>query len=412
MKGVLILVDGLGDLPTQKLEGKTPLEVAKKPNLDYLASHGKLGLMYPIKKNVTPGSDEAVISILGNRLNISYRGWFETIGAGIKLRRGDLAFRANFATIDNLDNRNIIDRRVGRNLTTKEATILTNDIKNKIKSRKFIFKNTIQHRGVFVLKGSFSENVTGTDLPLYTEKGRTGKFHYSEPLDETENSRFTAEMVNEFVYKSAKILENHPVNINRLKRGVLPANVILLRGPSNHAPELIKYKDWGAIVYMPVEIGISKVSDITPFTFPYPELKGDVYPTLHKGLRKACKFAIKTLKKQVDKFDYFYIHFKETDVPGHDNRPHEKVKMIEELDKLFFKKFKKFAEKNKIKVIITADHSTPCILKDHSADPVPVLYCDWERHKTESFSEKTAEQGTLGKFNGPDLLKKLKFRNR
>ncbi|MEM4230458.1 MAG: alkaline phosphatase family protein [Candidatus Pacearchaeota archaeon] len=412
MKGVLILIDGLGDLPCKELGGKTPLEAAKKPNLNYFAKHGKQGYMYTIKEKITPGSDEAVISILGNKIETSYRGWLEAIGSGINLKRGDVAFRANFATIDDFENRNILDRRVGRSLTTREATILTKDI-NKAMSKKFIFKNTIQHRGVLVLRGGFSDNVSGTDLPLYTEKGKTGKFRFSEPLDETENSRFTAEMVNDFIYKSYKVLEKHPINLERIKKGLLPANIILLRSPSNEPPNLIKYKKWGAILYMPVEIGISKISGMKIFSITYPDLKNyDVYKNLNDGLKQACKFTLKTIKEQKDKFDYFYVHFKETDVPGHDNKPKEKKKMIEQLDRLFFKEFRKIIEKDKIKTIITADHSTPCNLKDHSSHPVPVLYCDWQKSEDKNFCERTARGGKLGKIYGIELLEKLGFKKK
>ena len=124
MQGILVIIDGLGDLPCKELQGKTPLEAAKKPNLDYLAFKGKLGYMYPIKEKVVPESDTATLSVLGNNINGSYRGYLEALGIGLELEKGDLALRTNFATIDNLKNKKIIDRRVGRTLTTKEASLL------------------------------------------------------------------------------------------------------------------------------------------------------------------------------------------------------------------------------------------------------------------------------------------------
>ena len=95
---------------------------------------------------------------------------------------------------------------------------------------------------------------------------------------------------------------------------------------------------------------------------------------LYEGLKKACKFSIKVLKRNKNNFDYAYIHLKETDLPGHDGKPFEKKEMFENIDKTFFKFLREFAPPNKIKVVVTADHATPCKLKKHSADPVPVLF--------------------------------------
>ena len=101
MKKVLVIIDGLGDLPCKQFQGETPLEYAETSNLDYLTAHGKLGYMYPVNETYAPESHTAMISILGNEFLNSSRGVFEALGAGLKLKRGDLALRANFATIDN-----------------------------------------------------------------------------------------------------------------------------------------------------------------------------------------------------------------------------------------------------------------------------------------------------------------------
>jgi 2,3-bisphosphoglycerate-independent phosphoglycerate mutase len=145
-------------------------------------------------------------------------------------------------------------------------------------------------------------------------------------------------------------------------------------------------------------------------TFDYPKLKKlDSYENLWEGLKKACYFSIKTLKKYYKKFDYAYIHIKETDLPGHDNKPIEKKLMLEYIDKTFFKFLKKFAPPNKINVVVTADHSTPCKLKEHSADPVPVLFYNNSIPKEKKFCEKEARKGSLGRIMGNELLKKVGF---
>jgi len=121
MKGILVILDGIGDLPCKQLDGKTPLEAASMPNLDFLAARGEMGYMYPVRPGFVPESDEAIVSLFGNSLISSTRGQLEARGTGLKLIRGDLALRVNFATIDSLKSGNIIDRRAGRTLTTEEA---------------------------------------------------------------------------------------------------------------------------------------------------------------------------------------------------------------------------------------------------------------------------------------------------
>src|SRR4030042_6652441 len=124
MKGIFVILDGLGDLPNNQVGDKTPLEAANTPNMDFLAARGELGFMYPVKPGFIPESDEAIVSIFGNDLISSTRGQLEARGTNLKLMRGDLALRANFATVDSLEKGNILDRRAGRTLTTNEEKIL------------------------------------------------------------------------------------------------------------------------------------------------------------------------------------------------------------------------------------------------------------------------------------------------
>lgn len=414
MKGVLVVIDGLGDKACKLLQDRTPLEAAEKPNLDYMAEHGKMGFMYTISENLAPESDTAVISLLGNKHSISARGVFEALGAEIKLERGDLALRTNFATITSIPGE-IIARRAGRTLTTKEAEILAREINKIFLPRKFLFKPTIQHRGVLVLRGGFSDNITNTD-PAYPIGGifqDKYAFKFAEPLDEDENSQYTANIVNEIIEQSFSKLKEHPINLERKKKGLLSANILLTRGAGTEIPRLKQMKKWMAVQYMPLERGICKTAGMQVFSFSYPIMKQhDVYDNLYDALNKAINFSIKMLNKNKKKFDYAYIHFKETDVPGHDNKPIEKKTMIELLDKKFFSFLRKFSERNKIKVVVTADHSTPCNLKNHSADAVPVLLfdpADKTQNKSVEFNEAEAKKGELGKIYGQELLKKVKF---
>ena len=411
MKGVLVIVDGMGDLPNKQLGDRTPLESANMPNANFFASRGELGYMYSVKPGFVPESDEAIVSIFGNELISSTRGQLEARGTSIKLVRGDLALRANFATIDSYKSGNIIDRRAGRNLQTWEAEALAKAINTIKLPVQFIFRSTIGHRGALVFKGGFSDNISGNDLVYSGGKANTlDKIFLCKPLDDEENTQYTSNVVNEFLEKVFEVLDRHPVNEARRKKGLLPANFLLVRGAGIEVPKLKYYKKWMSVGYMPLEKGFSKVCGMTNFSFDYPNFKGiDSYENLWDGLKKACKFSAKAIKKNWKKFDYAYIHLKEIDLPGHDNKPVEKKEMLEYIDKTFFDFLRRFCPPNKIKVVITADHSTPCKLKGHSADPVPVLFYNNSIPKERKFNENEARKGTLGRINGKELLVKVGF---
>jgi 2,3-bisphosphoglycerate-independent phosphoglycerate mutase len=412
MKGVVVIVDGMGDLPNEQLDGKTPLEAANMPNADFLASRGELGYMYPVKPGFVPESDEAIVSIFGNELISSTRGQLEARGTDIKLVRGDLAFRANFGTIDSLKTGNILDRRAGRNLSTGEAEILAKALNKGIKLESpFIFKTTIGHRGVLIFKGGFSDNISGNELASIPGQAKVSdKISKIKPLDDDENSQFTANIVNTFLEKAFEILDKHPVNERRREKGLLPANFLLIRGAGIEIPKLKQYKRWASASYMPLERGFSRVCEMKTYSFDYPKLKGiDVYENLWEGLRKACKFSIAVLKRNRRSADYVYIHLKETDLPGHDGKPTVKKEMLEYVDKTLFNFLRKFAPPNNIHVVITADHCTPCKNKAHSADPVPVLFYNHSIPKEKKFNENEARKGKLGRILGKELLVKVKF---
>ncbi len=415
MKGILVIVDGMGDLPHDLLGGKTPLEAAYKPNLDFLSLKSEMGVMDVIRKDFVPDSGGATLSIFGNESDSVARGTMEVEGAGIKTVRGDLSLRVNFATIDNLKSKNIIDRRAGRTLTTKEGEVLAKALNKNVKLPvKFLFKSTLQHRGVLVLRGGFSEMISNTDIE-YFSKGKNvqnGKIVFAQPLDDDENSSYTANVVNEFLTQSFEILNNHSINKERIRKGLLPANFLLARGPGIEKGRINQYPKWAASVYMPLEVGFARLSSMQVYSFKYPKMKKhDVYENLYSGLKKACKFAIKTIKKARRKnLDYVYIHIKEPDTPGHDNKPLEKKAMLEYIDKTLFAYLVKFIGKNKIKICVTADHSTPCKLKCHSADPVPVMLYTGVDSGRKTFNENEARKGALGKITGKEFLRKIGFK--
>jgi 2,3-bisphosphoglycerate-independent phosphoglycerate mutase len=410
MKGVFVIIDGAADESCSQLGNKTPLEAAKTPNLDEIAKKSKIDYCYTVKEGVIPESSSAIVSLFGYDPNFAPRGPLEARGIGIKLKNGDLAFRCNFATIDNLNNLNLIDRRVGRTLTTEEAKILAKVINKNVKLPfKFEFYPSIQHRGVLVIRGGFSDNISNAD-PAYGPgaiPGKEDKLIFSEPYDDEDDSKLSAELVNSFVRQSFQVLDKHPINVARVKKGLYSANVILCRDAGSSPLKFEKLPGkWMGLGYMPLEIGVGESAGMSVYKFKYPKLKGiDVYGNLYEGLEDAIKYAKKMLWWNKNKYDYFYIHFKETDIPGHDNKPLDKMKMIEVIDKDFFSYLKKFIGNSKL--VVTADHSTPCRKKAHSADPVPVLFYPSEKKSEKRFIEKDALTGK--KLNGRNLLKNTLF---
>jgi 2,3-bisphosphoglycerate-independent phosphoglycerate mutase len=413
MKGVFVILDGVADEPCSAIGGKTPLEAAKTPNLDKIARKSRIDYCYTVKEGVAPESSAAVVSLLGYDPNFAPRGPIEARGMGIKLKNGDLALRCNFATIDNMQDLNVLDRRAGRTLTTEEARILAKAVNEKIKLPfKFQFYPGVQHRGVLVIKGGFSDNISNVD-PAYGAGGSAVqglyifKLTFAKSNDDEEDSKLSAELVNSFVRQSFEVLDKHPINIARAKKGLYSANIILCRDAGNTPTKFKKLAGkWMALGYMPLEIGASGAAGMKVYSFKYPKMRGiDVYGNLYDGLEEAIKYAKKMLWWNRRKIDYFYIHFKETDVPGHDNKPLEKVKMIEILDKEFFSYLKDFIGETKL--IVTADHTTACKKKMHTADPVPVLIYPQEKESEKRFIESEGLKGR--RISGRNLLKNNLF---
>ena len=412
-----IVLDGLGDTPLKELGNKTPLEAALTPNLDKLARSGKTGVVYTVAKGVAPESDIAVISLLGYDAHKYYtgRGPLESFAEGLKVEDGNVAFRVNFATVED-DGKKIKDRRVGRNLTTEEATALAKEINTKVTltNATFEFKNTIGHRGILVIRAmhtQLSAWITNTD-PAYDREGVFGlakeKFEpfidESKPMPGYENSKpamDAAALLNEFTAKSHQVLQEAAMNKKRIADGKVPANVILSRDAGDHLPkfppisELYKVK-FGSFVEMPVEKGIALLTGMSIVDVPsrtgHPDVDYAVW----------AKIAL----KKISEFDGLYIHIKGPDEPGHDGDFKQKKASIEAIDKNFFANLLPHLKMSDCVMVVTADHSTPCALKAHSADPAPLLVCG-NKIKPDgslSFSERTAKEGSLGEILGKDLM--------
>lgn len=412
-----IILDGLGDLPVKELNNKTPLEAAFTPNLDALAQKGKTGFVYPVEKGIAPESDIAVINLLGYDADKYYtgRGPLEAFAEGLSINDGNLALRVNFATVE-ADGRSIKDRRVGRNLTTEEATNLAREINTNVSlsGATFEFKNTIGHRGVLVIRGMRSKLsgwITNTD-PAYDREGIFGvakdKFENfvaeSQPMPGYENSneaKAAAELLNEFTQKSHKVLSDSALNKKRVSGNKMPANVILSRDAGDSLPKFPKIDSlynvkFGSFVQMPVERGIALLTGMEVIEIPESTGHLDVdYPVW-------AKVALGSIKK----YDGIYVHIKGPDEPAHDGDWGKKKEIIEAIDKFFFSPFIPKIDFNQSIICVTADHSTVCSKRAHSDDPVPLLACGGKipADGSLSFSEKAAKLGSLGELKGRNIM--------
>lgn len=407
-----LVIDGMAD---GLYEPYTTLELANKPGLDSITGRGICGLMYTVGKGIAPESDEAVLSILGYDPHEVYtgRGPLEALGIGLSIREGfEIAFRANFATIDPVSKR-IIDRRVGRNLETREARELAKAIDGVelgIHDGYAVVKASIGHRAVVII-GSRSRKLSplvSNNDPAYVRRGLVSVavekpmpfVKRIEPLDNGDEARATAELANVFFEKTCEILEKHPVNINRTKRGLLPANAILLRDAGGWLPKTIslgeKYRCRVAVLAeMPVEIGIGRA--LGARVYPLDPPTGDPSIDYEKRLGAALS--------ALGENDIVYVHLKGPDEPGHDGEYELKKKKIEEIDRYFVQPLLGYLDE--IAVLITADHATPPSKRTHTDDPVPVVFYmpGIIPDGVTRFTEKECMKGSIGVINhGWELL--------
>jgi 2,3-bisphosphoglycerate-independent phosphoglycerate mutase len=408
-----VCLDGLGDDPNPGLGGLTPLEAADTPNLDRLARLGRTGTVVTVGDGVAPESDIAVFAILGYdpREEHPGRGVVEAVGVGMEFADGDLAYRVNFATANWPE---IVDRRVGRDLGSDEAHALADEVDRELRlpNATFDLRATIEHRGALVIRsseGALSAEVSNTD-PAYRKEGSLGvaletfepTVATAEPLEDTEAARRAADITNAFVEGSHRILDASEVNARRRASGKLPGNVILTRDAGDHRPRLQPIKErfgpaWGCFVEMPVERGIAVLLGMEPVDAP--RLLGEA------DYARWAELAAEALGG----FDALYVHIKGPDVPAHDGRAEDKRDVISLIDRAFFGEVLPRLDLRRTLVAVTADHSTSCVRKAHTAEPVPlaVAGAGVGPDGSEGFGERAAAEGSLGRMRGVDVVPML-----
>jgi len=383
-KAILLIMDGLGDLPNSK--NQTPLSSAKTPNMDKLAKKGILGMLAPLGKGNVPGSDTSHLTLLGYPYWDYYpgRGPLEALGCGIKLKEGDVAFRANFATVER---GRIIDRRAGR-IPTSLARKLEDIIsKIKIKGVTIIFKATSQHRGVLVLRGKgLGAEVSGTDPHAHIAVPK------SRALKKNSANQKTAKILNEFTKKAMALLAKAPEN----KKRKLPANAVLVRGAGMYRkvePFAKKHGITGAcIAGGALYKGVANYIGMDVLAVP------GASGTYDTDLKSKGRHAALALKNH----DFVFVHVKGTDNASHDKNFIEKKKMIERVDK----ELVPLLAKTGANLVITGDHTTSSITGKHTGNDVPFLALGsgFRRDLCSKFSEVSCMSGGLGHLDGWDVF--------
>ncbi len=384
-------MDGLGDRPNK--DDSTPLKESNTPTLDKLCSESICGIMNAVGKGVRPGSDTAHLAILGYNPYKVYtgRGPFEASGVGIDVKPGDIAFRCNFATVD--ENMVVLDRRAGR---IKDSEPLAKEIDGlEIDGVKVIFKQSGGYRAALVLRGEgLSDKITEGDPH---KEGL--KIPEVKPLDDSENSKRTAEIVNKLIKLSYEKLNNHPINEERRKNNLPVANVILPRGVGK-VPHMEKFSDkygirGACIAGTGLIKGIAKMAGLD--FIDVPGATGTPY-TNYMGKAEAIVDCLK-------KYDFILVNIKGTDEASHDGNYNLKKEVIEKVDKMLEYIFDNI-NKEEVYFAITGDHSTPIEVKDHSADPVPVLIYGKSVRKDDvnKFDEFSTYKGGLHWITGNELL--------
>jgi len=393
-KAVLVVMDGVGDRPLPKLGGKTPLQAAKTPVFDRLAKEGQNALMNVISPGITPGSDTAHLALFGYDPHQDYpgRGPLETLGTGLETKPGDVAFRTNFATLDK--DMVVLDRRAGRVFSREEQDVLQSAIDGlEIDDVQVNFLATVEHRGALILRGKgLSAEISDVD------PHETGvKIWECKPLKP--EAKKTADVVNKMMVEVNKRLKDLDVNKEREKRGLPPANAILLRGPGRHN-EIQTLKDRYGISSVVIAGGALYIGTAKYVGMVHEKAEGQT-GTIDTNFHNIALKAIECIEGN---YDYIFVHIKATDNASHDHNAEEKILAIERTDEMVGKIIDEVS--GKIVIAITGDHTTSVSTGEHVCDPVPlVLWSDFIRpDSVEKYSEIDAAMGSLHTIRGLDVM--------
>ena len=398
MKYVIILGDGMADYPNENLGNKTPLECASKPTIDFLAKKSIAGMVKTVPDGMKPGSDVANLSVMGYEPDKYYTGRspLEAVSAGVPLEDTDIAFRVNLVTLSNDDvyeDKTMIDYSSDE-ITTQEATILINDLAKELNTDTLKLYPGFSYRHILVWKnGKLTFNLT----PPHDISDKKVTDH----LPKGENS----DVLFELMKKSVDILKTHPVNLDRIKRGLRPATSMWIWGEGSKTvlPSFESLYNVKGAVVSAVDLikGIGASAKLT-----VAEVEGAT-GNIHTNFDGKAQASLELLKDN----DFLYVHLEAPDECGHRGEIENKVKSIEIIDEKIVKPIYEYLKNSgeDYKIAILPDHPTPLSIKTHVSDPVPFIIYDStkEVNGIETYTEENCKKTSLYVEKGKEIVEML-----
>ncbi len=399
MKFAVVLFDGMADYPCPALGGKTPMELARKPHVDYVASHGTAGLVKTVPDGLKPGSDVANLGVMGYDTRVCYTGRspLEAVSIGVDLSETDVTLRCNLVTLsdeERYEDKTMIDYSAG-DISSAEAAEIIKSVEEHFGTDIFRFYSGVSYRHCLVWHGGT------TDLGSMTPPHDISDKVIGQYLSTSANATELIKMMKE----SYAFLMNHPVNLRRIAEGKRPANSIWLWGEGTK-PALGNFYEMhglhGAVISA-VDLlkGIGGCAGMD-----VPEVKGAT-GYIDTDFDEKCRTAINEFKSGKD---FVYIHVEAPDECGHRGEPENKIKAIELIDEKILGPLMHFmdSEYDDYKIMCLPDHPTPLVTKTHARDPVPfAMYkksADKENHALSTLNENTAKETGIYFDNGVSLM--------
>ena len=397
MKYIVVLGDGMADRPIDALGGKTPLAAAETPAMDSLARKSEIGMVKTVPEGMSPGSDTANLSVLGYDPKVYYSGRspLEALNIGVRMEQGDIAIRANLVTLseeeETYEEKHILDHSADE-ISTEEAEVLLQAVKKELENGMFQFYTGTSYRHCLIWK-------KGMVVPLTPPHDIRGKKIGEYLTDEA--------LLLAMQKKSYEILKNHPVNLERKKKGLNPANSLWFWGagtkPALSSFEEKFHKKGMMISAVDLLKGIAVGTEMGNIA-----VEG-ANGGLHTNYEGKAAAAVSALLK--DGYDFAYIHVEAPDEMGHQGSLEKKLQAIEYLDTRVIQRVKDSMEESgeAYRMLILPDHPTPVSVKTHTADPVPYLLYDSRKQEERDCVYNEAEalrQGNLIQ-EGYRLIEKL-----
>ena len=397
MKYAIILGDGMADLPVEALGGKTPLAYANIPMMDALASKGELGMVHTIPDGMSPGSDTANLSVLGYdpRKCYSGRSPLEALSIGVAMQDTDIALRCNLVTLseeeDTYEARRILDHSSGE-IATEDAAILLDAIKRELESEEFHFYRGTSYRHLLIWdRGEVLDLTQPHDILGRTIGGQL-----------PENQKLYAMMK-----KSYDILSAHPINLERKKNGLHPANSCWFWGAGTR-PSLSSFEEKtgkkGAMISA-VDLLKGIAIGASMHVIPVEGANGG----LHTNYEGKAQAAVDALTK--DGYDFVYVHLEAPDEMGHQGSVERKVEAIENLDRRLLTPIVEGLRMagEDFRIAVLPDHPTPLCIRTHTGDSVPYLIYDSAKEQDHTVRYHEEEAAKTGRMiaQGHDLIRRL-----